>query len=249
MKLFLSRIFIVLVFLILVAFIAMIAFGIWGEFRVNYDQNSLAYIARSIQWESITAGLLGLGGGYFVIYAVERQIHAPRRQQEERCILDLRSLLRMTTQIEEKISDLKTKINELDERMKEHTNGTMWDPNEIHTTQLHIFFIASEALQISEHIRNIRILTDDIALENKAALLAVERANMRVYAAVLPIETWERFAAIAKTKYKEHQELTPNMAIDIIKTINGQFQEMRLDIRPQFMDFIEETIERLNTSI
>lgn len=64
--------------LVIIAFIAMVIFGIWGDLYVTHEDNRLAYIVANVQWESIAAGLLGLSGGLFVIFATQRQIAVMR---------------------------------------------------------------------------------------------------------------------------------------------------------------------------
>ncbi|MFC4234470.1 hypothetical protein ACFOY8_04430 [Thalassospira xianhensis] len=76
MKLIANSLFIGLACLALAASIAAIAFGIWGDFSVNYGHDKLIAIAKNTQWESIAAGLLGLGGGLFVISSTRKQIEA-----------------------------------------------------------------------------------------------------------------------------------------------------------------------------
>ena len=68
-----------LVIMVLGTAFLVVIFGVWGESWVEGHNGAVSNALRTLQWETLTAGLLGLAGGLCVIVATRRQMAQAER--------------------------------------------------------------------------------------------------------------------------------------------------------------------------
>lgn len=89
-----------------VAILVIIA-AIWTDAFCLSSGTGACRVWRSVQWESIVAGALGLMGGLFVIYGTQRQIQA---QREDMVSARMQDVMGLYERIKENIADIQTFI-------------------------------------------------------------------------------------------------------------------------------------------
>lgn len=90
-----------LVVIVLIIAVVVVIAGIWGSVWFAGDADPFANAVRTLEWETLTAGLLGLAGGLCVIVATRRQM----AQAESIAAQHRRDFL---------LSDLNSKFSETD---------------------------------------------------------------------------------------------------------------------------------------
>ncbi|PKR55072.1 hypothetical protein COO20_06705 [Thalassospira marina] len=71
---------------VLFAAVLVIIFGIWGGGFVAGNTDAFSNAIRSLQWETMTAGLFGLAGGCLVLVATRQQIEHVKRHAIEQVV-------------------------------------------------------------------------------------------------------------------------------------------------------------------